>query len=101
MTTARPTPGESAELDALAALAHREHRAGRLAEAAEAYFQILARRSDVAEIYNNLGSVLSDQGKFDEAVVQYERASLSNPASSRPTTIWAASSDSRESSTPP
>ena len=58
MTTASPTPGEPAELDALAALAQREHRAGRLAEAAAAYRKILALRPDVAEMYNNLGNVL-------------------------------------------
>ena len=53
MTAASQTPGEPAELDALAALAQREHRAGRLAEAAAAYRQILAaaarRRRDAQQ----------------------------------------------------
>jgi Tfp pilus assembly protein PilF len=80
MTTANPTPGEPAELDALVALAHREHRAGRLAEAAAAYRQILARRPDVAEMHNNLGNVLADQGKLDEAAAQYERAVALKPS---------------------
>ena len=44
------------------ALAQREHRAGRLAEAAAAYRQILALRPDIAEVHNNLGNVLKDQG---------------------------------------
>ena len=54
MTTASPTPGEPAALNALVALAQREHRAGRLAEAAEACRQILAIRPDIAEAHNDI-----------------------------------------------
>ena len=68
MTTAKPTPGEPAELDALAALAQREQCAGRLAEADAAYRKILALRPDIAEAHNNLGIILWQQGKLDEAV---------------------------------
>ena len=80
MTTASPTPGEPAVLNALAALAEREHRAGRLGEAASAYRQILTVRPDVAEMHNNLGNVLSDQGKVDEAMTEYERAAALKPS---------------------
>ena len=79
MTTASPTPGEPAELDALVALAQREHRAGRLAEAAAAYRKILALRPDIAEMYNYLGNVLLVQGKLDEAAAEYERATALKP----------------------
>ena len=104
MTTASPTPGYPAEFDALVALAQREHRAGRLAEAAAAYRKILALRPDVAEAYNNLGNVLMDQGKLDEAAAQYERSGLAlKPGlSARRTTTWATSSwAGRASSTRP
>jgi tetratricopeptide (TPR) repeat protein len=79
MTTARQTPGEPAELDALVALAPREHRAGRLAEAAAAYRQILALRPDIAEAHNNLGIVLSQQGNYGEAQARFEQALALRP----------------------
>jgi tetratricopeptide (TPR) repeat protein len=79
MTTARPTPGEPAEMDGLVALALREHRAGRLAEAAEAYRKILAIRRDAVEAHNNLGMILAQQGKLDEAAAQYQRAMALRP----------------------
>ena len=79
MTAASPTPGEPAELDALVALAQREHHAGRLAAAAAAYRKILALRPDAAEMHNNLGNVLLEQGQLDEATAQYERAVALKP----------------------
>ena len=80
MTTASHTPGEPAGLEALVALAKREHAAGRLAAAAEAYRRIIALRPDIAEAYNNLGNVLKDQGKRDEAVANFRRAATLKPS---------------------
>src|ERR1700729_3843017 len=79
MTTSSQTPPEPGDLAALIALAQREHLAGRLAEAAAAYRKILALRTDIAEVYNNLGSVLEQQGQLDEAVAHYERAADLKP----------------------
>ena len=45
-----------------------EHRAGRLSEAAAAYRQILAIRPNIAEVQNNLGIILCQQGRLDEAL---------------------------------
>ena len=79
MTTTSPTPGEPAELNALVALLQREHRAGRLAEAAEACRKILAIRPDIAEVHNDLGTMLQRLGKLDEAVAVYEQALALRP----------------------
>jgi tetratricopeptide (TPR) repeat protein len=79
MTTASQMPGKPAELEALVALAHSEHRAGRLAEAAEAYRKALALRTDVAEVHNGLGILLSQQGQHDQALVSFERAVALRP----------------------
>ncbi|HEY1784248.1 MAG TPA: tetratricopeptide repeat protein [Pirellulales bacterium] len=80
MTAARPTPGETAELEALVALAARQQSAGRLAEAAAAYRQIVLLRPDIAEAHNNLGNVLTAQRQLDEAASHYQRAVALNPA---------------------
>ena len=89
MTAANRTPGEPAELDALVALAQREHRAGRLAEAAAAYRKILAIRPDIAEAHNNLGIILAQQGKLDEARHGSSKRSLSGRTTPKRTTTWA------------
>lgn len=89
MTAARLTSGEPNELDALVALARREHLAGRLAQAAAAYHEILRLWPGIAEAYNNLGVVLREQGKLDQAVARYEQCSPSSQILPRPITTWA------------
>ena len=79
MTTASPTPGEPAELEALVALAQREHRAGRLAEAAAACRQILAIRPGIAEAHNELGIILAKQHQLVEARARFEQALALRP----------------------
>ncbi|HEX4144961.1 MAG TPA: tetratricopeptide repeat protein [Pirellulales bacterium] len=79
MTTSIPTPEKQANFEALVALAQREYSAGRLAQAAEAYRAVIALRPNLAEAYNNLGSVLQGQGLLDEAAVQFERAATLKP----------------------
>ncbi|HEX4142603.1 MAG TPA: tetratricopeptide repeat protein [Pirellulales bacterium] len=79
MTTARPSPGEPAELDALLARAVGHHRAGRLDEAATAYGEILTLRPDIAEVHCNLGVILKGQGRLDEAVARYQHAIALKP----------------------
>ena len=61
------------------ALAQREHRAGRLVEAAAAYHRILALRPDIAEVYNDLGIILAQQGKLDLALARFEQAVALRP----------------------
>ena len=60
-------------------MADREHRAGRLAAAAEAYGQILRLQPDLAEAHNNLGNVLRDQGRLDDALVHFQTAARLKP----------------------
>lgn len=48
--------------------------AGRLAEAEASYRGAIARQSDHARAYNNLGCVLHMQGKLQEALAAYRRA---------------------------
>ncbi len=79
MTTASSFPGSPAELDALVALAHREHLAGRLAAAEATYRKILALRPDIAEVHNDLGICLAQQGKFDLAAARFEQAIALKP----------------------
>ncbi len=70
MKKARQTHGTSPELNALYAQATREHQAGRLVEATAAYRKILARWPGIAEVHNNLGIALCQQGQFDQARCQ-------------------------------
>jgi Tfp pilus assembly protein PilF len=79
MTTASQTSSEPDELEALVALALGEHYAGRLAEAAAAYRKILALRPDIAEVHNNLGNVLWQQGDLVQALARFEQAILLRP----------------------
>jgi tetratricopeptide (TPR) repeat protein len=79
MTTASPTPGEPAEVDALLALLEREHGAGRLAEAAAVCRQILALRPNMAEVHNSLGIILAQQGQLDQAGAWFEQALALRP----------------------
>jgi Tfp pilus assembly protein PilF len=79
MTTASQTSGSPAELNALYALAVREHGAGRLTEAIAAYRKILALWPKVAEVHNNLGIALCQQGQFDEARPRFEQALALRP----------------------
>ena len=77
--TASKTPPEPAELDALIALAQRERAAGRLDAAAAAYHQILALRPDIAQVHNDLGIVLAQQGNLDQARSRFEQALALEP----------------------
>ena len=78
MTTASPTPGEPAELK----LSLPWHSANIVPGGWPRLPRLIARflrcSPTVAE-YNNLGNVLSDQGKLDEAAAQYERAVALKP----------------------
>ena len=78
MTRARQKPEQP--LDALVALAVGHHRAGRLPEAAEAYRKILAVRPDIAEVHNDLGILLAQQGQLDQARPRFEQAIALKPA---------------------
>ncbi len=89
MSTARQTPGSPTDFDALLALARGEHRAGRLLAAEAAYRKILALRPDIAEVHNDLGIVLAQQGKFDLAVARFEQAFPSSRTFPRRTLPWA------------
>ena len=79
MTIARQTPGSPSEVEALVALARQEHGAGRLDAAEAAYRKILALRPDVAEVHNDLGILLAQQGKCAEAIPLLERALAADP----------------------
>jgi len=50
------------------------HRAGRFADAAVHYRQILALKSDLPVILNNLGHALAEMGSLDAAVETYRRS---------------------------
>ncbi len=52
-------------------------------QAIEVYRRILARRSDQAAVWNNLGSALNDVGRLDEALASYERAGALQPDNSK------------------
>jgi predicted O-linked N-acetylglucosamine transferase (SPINDLY family) len=43
-------------------------------EAAEHYERVLARKLEAGDLHNNLGNVYKDQGRLDEAIVQFRRA---------------------------
>jgi tetratricopeptide (TPR) repeat protein/2-polyprenyl-3-methyl-5-hydroxy-6-metoxy-1,4-benzoquinol methylase len=82
----RRLPGPSERIAALLAAAQRYHQAGQLAEAERGYRKILAAdrkhigRADLLGIIaNNLGNVLKQQGKLDDAAVQYRKALALNP----------------------
>ncbi|HEX4142116.1 MAG TPA: tetratricopeptide repeat protein [Pirellulales bacterium] len=79
MTTARPTPGVPADLTALVQLARGHHRAGRLAEAADAYRKALHLRPDLADVHNDLGILLAQQGNVDAALAHLEQAVALKP----------------------
>ncbi len=68
------TPGPVDDLAALCNDAFAHHRAGRFAEAIARYGQILARRPDLPEIYNNFGHALGALGKPEAAVLAFECA---------------------------
>ena len=88
----RPTPAETEAVYDACGLAQRRHasRAGWPRPAAAAYRQILALRPEIAEVDNNLGNVLKDQGQLDEAAAQYGGSGSQAEPSSR-TTTWATS----------
>lgn len=60
------------------------HRRGELAEAEVQYWKVLLERSDDHELLLNLGSTLSGQGKFSQAMSCYRRAIAINPDDWRP-----------------
>jgi tetratricopeptide (TPR) repeat protein len=50
-----------------------------MAEAAAAYRRVLALRPDIAEVHNNLGVILKNQGRLDQAVAEYQQALALKP----------------------
>jgi protein O-GlcNAc transferase len=56
-----------------------EQQTGRLADAAASYRAAIGFAPDCAEIYNNLGLVLSDLGNRDDAVTAYRKAIARKP----------------------
>jgi len=60
------------------------HRQGKLAEAEVHYWKVLLERSGDNELLCNLGSALSGQRKFNQAVACYRRAIAINPDDWRP-----------------
>ena len=79
----------SNQLDGLVAQLEREHRAGRLDEAAAVCREILAIHPGIAEIHNELGIILAQQGKLDQAVAPLEQAIALQPDRPRLTTTSA------------
>jgi tetratricopeptide (TPR) repeat protein len=74
-----PRNGLPGQLNDLIQLAARHHATGQFAEAEVAYRKILEIRPGWAEVHNNLGTVLKDQGKLDQAVAEYGRAVTLRP----------------------
>src|SRR5215472_5104590 len=60
--------------------------AGRNDEAAQAYQQAIAAKSDVPGYYNNLGNVLARAGKIDEAKAAYTKSAELDPPNAA--TAW-------------
>lgn len=58
---------------------------GNLAAAAEAYRTLLQRKPDYAEAHANLGAVLANLEKYEEAIASYETALRLNP---KLTQVW-------------
>ena len=75
----REPAGSPEDSTVLLALAHQEHLAGRLSEAAAAYRQVLAVRSDVAEVHNDLGTTLVELGQLEEALACFRQAIALKP----------------------
>ena len=82
----RQTASPSFRIVELLEAAQRHHQAGQLAEAERHYRKILASDRKhigstdlLAIIANNLGNVLKEQGKLDNAVAQYHRALALKP----------------------
>ena len=50
------------------------HRAGKLDQAIKDYRLFLAQYPDVAPVRSNLGAALAAAGRYEEAIVEYERA---------------------------
>jgi tetratricopeptide (TPR) repeat protein len=50
------------------------HQAGKLDQAIEDYRLILKDYPDVAQVRSNLGAALASAGRYEEAIVEYERA---------------------------
>src|SRR6516162_271181 len=82
----RHPPSPSFRTVELLEAAQRHHQAGQLAEAERHYRKILASDRKhigstdlVGIIANNLGNVLKEQGKLDNAVAQYHRALALKP----------------------
>lgn len=64
----------ASKLDSLVAELQREVRAGRLAQAAEVCRRIVRIRPNLAEVHNDLGTLLAQQGRLAEAIAPFERA---------------------------
>ena len=50
------------------------HRAGKLDQAIKDYRLFLKQRPDVAQVRSDLGAALAGAGRYEEAIVEYERA---------------------------
>jgi protein O-GlcNAc transferase len=60
-------------------LAHDHHLAGNLEQAEDIYKEILNVQRDNADVYNDLGNLLQEQGKLVEAIHCYQKATQINP----------------------
>jgi tetratricopeptide (TPR) repeat protein len=82
------TMGLTDDLTALCDDAFAHHRAGRFAEAIAGYGQILARRPDMPEIYNNFGHALGALGRPEAAVLAFECAIELQPGNPEALCNW-------------
>jgi len=60
-------------------IARQHHQAGRFALAEEIYRRILAAEPELAEVYDDLGTALKDQGRVEEAIEAYRQAVACKP----------------------
>ncbi len=67
------------DIDKLIQDAHEFHLAGRSEEAEYAYKEILKNQPENYQIFNDLGNLYQEQGRYDEAVTQYQKAISINP----------------------
>lgn len=65
--------------EALFARGQAEHRAGKLAEAERSYRQYLTQFGARGEVLANLGALLAQQERFDEAIASYQKAVKASP----------------------
>jgi Flp pilus assembly protein TadD len=56
------------------------HQLGKPAEAIAALASAIRLKGDSAKVHNHLGAVLAEQGKFDDAIASFRRASQLDPS---------------------